>query len=109
MEELKREPSDKQRPPEVQYQGEYWPAADGPGTKQLAKSQGAKRRDLELNSSSVTSHKQEESGQQDSLLANGFVKRADRSDGEICAYGDECYPYPYPMTDMYDWYQQATW
>jgi hypothetical protein len=39
----------------------------------------------------------------------GFVKRADRSEGEICAPDDYCYPYPHPIKDMYEWYKDATW
>lgn len=109
LDELKDKPESEQKPPEIKYRGEYWPAAEAPGTKQLARSQGASRRDTQQISSSITRNDQEQPQQGGNHSVHGFVKRAESSDGEICAYGEDCYPYPYPLKDMFDWYSKVTW
>lgn len=87
-------PDDEKSPPEELHRAEYWP--NGPGKAQLDKSKApaGKRGDSQLKRSPTTI---------------GFVKRADRSDAQICAYGEECYPYPYLIKDMYEWYKDAAW
>jgi hypothetical protein len=87
-------PDDERTPPKIKSQGEYWPT--GHGKTQLDKHK------IPLSRLEVLPHKLSPS-------TTGFVKRADRAEGEICAPDDDCYPYPYPIKDMYEWYKDATW
>lgn len=97
---LKDLPEHERRAPEIVHQAEYWPGSEAPGTKQLAQTPGVQRRDAHQNNT-------RQGQEQDEPFVHGFVKRADRAEGEVCAYGDDCYPYPYPMEDMYEWYKDV--
>ncbi|KAH8728381.1 hypothetical protein GQ44DRAFT_784073 [Phaeosphaeriaceae sp. PMI808] len=94
-------PDDEKSPPNEIGRGEYWPR--GPGKDHLDKSKLVSKR------SPTTNNNQEDSEQKRTPSTIGFVKRADRSDTQVCAYGEDCYPYPYPIKDMYEWYKDATW
>ncbi|KAF1839132.1 hypothetical protein BDW02DRAFT_615487 [Decorospora gaudefroyi] len=98
-------PADQRRPPEELHRGEYWPK--GPGKTHLDKfnAEGGSQQKR----SPTISDNREDLQQKRSPSTNGFVKRADRLDGQVCVEGDECYPYPYPMEKMYEWYKDAKW
>ncbi|KAF1842947.1 uncharacterized protein K460DRAFT_356738 [Cucurbitaria berberidis CBS 394.84] len=102
-------PDDEKTPPEEIGRGEYWPMR--PGKEQLdeSKALAGKQGDSQQKRSPTTSDNHEDSQQKRSPSSIGFVKRADRSDTPVCAYGEECYPYPYPIKDMYEWYKDVAW
>jgi hypothetical protein len=87
-------PDEERAPPEILHQGEYWPTGHGKTQLEKPKFPLSRLEVLPLEPSPPTT---------------AFVKRADRSDAGICAHGDDCYPYPYPIKDMYEWYKDATW
>jgi hypothetical protein len=109
FEALRKLPKEERSPPEEQHRGEYWPT--GQGQTQLENSRGAagKRRNLPQKRGPITSGEHEDSQQKHNTSDIGFVKRADRSDVGICEFGEDCYPFPYPIEDMYEWYKDATW
>ncbi|KAH7389371.1 hypothetical protein DE146DRAFT_161202 [Phaeosphaeria sp. MPI-PUGE-AT-0046c] len=109
FEELRKIPQDERVPPEELFRGEYWPT--GPGRDQLEgrTPPPIKRGDLQQNGNDTTSDYQRDANVERSPSTPGFVKRADRAGGEVCTYGEDCYPYPYPIENMFDWYNEATW
>jgi hypothetical protein len=77
-------------PPKIKARAEYWP--NGPGKAQLdiIRSQG-------------------NSKQKRSLTTSGLAKRADREPDEALELGDDGYPFPYSIDDIYKWYGDVTW
>ncbi|KAH7082451.1 hypothetical protein FB567DRAFT_594924 [Paraphoma chrysanthemicola] len=109
FEALKDLPKDQRRAPEVRHQKEYWPK--GPGKNQLdkIKARRSEGRSAQQEHSSNISTGQIDPQHERTTAPIGFVKRAERSDEEVCDFGEDCYPYPYPIEDMYAWYKDATW
>jgi hypothetical protein len=109
LEALQNVPEEDRSPPEIEYQGEYWP--NGQGQKQLERSTApaGKRGDPQQKRSTIISREQDDSQQKYDTSTIGFVKRADRSDTGVCAFNDECYPFPYRIEDMYEWYKDINW
>jgi hypothetical protein len=92
--------------PKVKFTGEYWPNGVGEEHLKRFNDRAGKQGDSSQKGSFITSSHQEESWQDNTPAAMGFVKRAvDRSDTPICEYGEECYPFPYPINDMYEAYK----
>jgi hypothetical protein len=102
-------PEDEQSPPKVIARGEYWPIGhgqtqlDGPSAPAATPGVPQQKRSPSTNGS------QEDSQQKREPSTIGFVKRAESSDAQVCVYGEDCYPYPYPLEDMYDWYKDIGW
>jgi hypothetical protein len=107
---LQKIPYKDRKAPEIISQGEYWP--NGPGKVHLDKfrarsgTQGGSQQKRGLNPSDNEEDSQQH---QHSPYTGGFVKRADRAEGELCEFGDDCYPYPYPIEDMYESYKGVVW
>jgi hypothetical protein len=102
-------PDDEKSPPVEIARGEYWPNGHGKTQLDELKNPTGKRRVSQQKRSSSTSDKEEDSKQKRRNSTIGFIKRADRSDVQVCAFGEDCYPYPYPMKDMYEWYKDVVW
>ncbi|KAH7070746.1 hypothetical protein BKA63DRAFT_519053 [Paraphoma chrysanthemicola] len=107
--ELQALPKDQRSPPPVVQRGEYWP--NGPGKKQLdkIKARRSERRSAQQEHSSNISTGRIDPQHERTTAPIGFVKRAESSDEQVCDFGEECYPYPYPIEDMYAWYKDAAW
>jgi hypothetical protein len=107
---LKELPEKDKRAPEVLSQGEYWPTGHGKTQLERFLAPAGKRGFSQQKRSPTASGQQEDSQQKRSPSTVGFVKRAEQSDGSsICSFGEDCYTYPYPIEDMYEWYKDATW
>jgi hypothetical protein len=117
FEVLKNLPDDQKTPPDELGRGEYWP--EGPGKRHLddwnkgvrvvmEEASQQKRSPDEFNAGAG---KKEDSQQKRSPAIHEFVTRADSNSGadKVCMLGDDCYPYPYRMNDMYDMYKDVVW
>jgi hypothetical protein len=89
-------PKDKWTAPKEKARGEYWPVGQGQKQLENTRNPAGKKRDSVL-------RQEVRSG------AAGFVKRADRSDTQICDIGEDCYPYPHSILDLYYTYKDVAW
>ncbi|KAF2821073.1 hypothetical protein CC86DRAFT_386620 [Ophiobolus disseminans] len=105
FEKLKAEPVEDRTPPEILFTGEYWPTGHGKTQLEKSKSPPGKRGDPQQYQNLSNGSHQEGSPQKHSPSTVGFVRRADSPSGQLCAFGETCYPYPYPMEDMYEMYK----
>lgn len=111
FEELQNLPDDQKSPPQIVHTGEYWPTGHGKTQLEKSKKPGSKQTDPQHKRSPTNSDSdiQEHGAKEHGNSTIGFVKRADQPSGQICAPDDECYPYAYPLKDMYEWYKDAVW
>jgi hypothetical protein len=106
---LKALPDDEKSPPKEMGRGEYWPNGHGQVQLDKPRAPAATPGVPQQKRSPSTNGSQGNSQQKREPSTIGFVKRADRSDAQVCAYGEDCYPYPYPIEDMYEWYKNVIW
>ncbi|PVH91997.1 hypothetical protein DM02DRAFT_544625 [Periconia macrospinosa] len=101
-------PEERSKPPKILHEGEYWP--NGVGRDQLE----GKLNEINLD----TTEFQPRSSMTDATLdldppmesvTGGLIKRAEFEDAEVLELGDEGYPYPYSIDDIYKWYQHIAW
>jgi hypothetical protein len=109
FEEKRKRPDDEKEPPEVIHDGEYWPNGHGKTQLDRFRASVGKREILQEDRSPTTSDSQKESQQKRNPTTIGFVKRAERPGSPICSHGEDCYPYAWPIDQMYDSFKEATW